>query len=370
MTHDDEGGRSAMLVDGNHVFVGVLQQVEIFFELISNPEILNELDIFPAYLKKFRADTGKDPITTYRKTLNAIDYADIAFDNILINGLSVLPSKGRLTEISWFDAEMDPPEKVLSDLAAEEQRRPIPVDPKIAHHPAKPRERYIALLEAGLYEYRLDDKRVVQLPYNLKNEFIAEMYGKQYQGIEINAGLGFRKYYHDKRLGSVTSSEKQVDTKLAIYATDIAHNQLYSHVELVTNDGDHAPTVKRLRRGGKTVQVFSITTERYQAKALKDAAGRENCETLGSAMKVINRQQELVAAFGNDFASTIDRCPLFFPLLNRMQMDIPFLAVTGVTHQQALEIEVSESVKDKLKLTDEMMQKIRSLRRRPTKLLD
>lgn len=354
MSNDHERGRGAILIDGNHVFITVLQQLDKFLELMSDSEIARQLETLPAFFEKFRRDTGKHPIVTYRSSLNAGDYADVAFNDILINGLSVLTSHCGISEVDWFDAEMGTPEDVLAVVTKkyERKRAQSAKSPNVTHHPSTTqRPRHFELIEAGKYHFVVEDGKSVILPFSVKNDFISEMYRK-WQGTPVHAGLGFRDFYID-RAGAVRSNEKRVHTQLSIRGADIAHDPHYSHATLITNDGDHAPTVKRLLRGGKRIQIFSATLDYFQSRELKKAAGEENCMTLASAMRTINRQEEMEKAFGRHFVRSIDACPLFFPLANRFQRDIPYLASTGMTSFQFLQYQVDQTLKEKYGFSDE-----------------
>lgn len=357
-------GKTAILIDGHHVFVGVLQQTDVFFGLLREDHILRSMPFLTKYLEKFRIDTGKDGIEVFEKSLTAVDYADIAFRDLLLSGLSFFANTAGGTEVCWFDAEMPPRDQVLHNMRNGLQRQQgsadhFARDDKVVPFGTKAgTSRHLKLLEQGQYEFYVDGSCRPIVPYDLKNEFIQEMH-QQWTYWPVKAGLG-RRYFKVNKEGVISSQEKEVDALMSLQAADIARDPSYSHVVLVTNDGDHVPAVKRLKRGGKHVNIFSIIG--YQSKDLQQTIGKENCITLAAARQIIDRSDEMRSAYGMDFSKEISRCPLFWSLESRLMGDLPWLATTGMTAIQFARSDAERHIHEKFGISAELLASARAIK--------
>ncbi len=113
-----------------------------------------------------------------------------------------------------------------------------------------------------------------ELPFDFKNTFL-EVLGSDILNAGFNKELGNRKI-DVKMDGDVFQSEKGVDSRLVIAGCDLAEIREIDWVLLITNDGDYVPLIDRLKERGKEVFIFSWGNPKRQSRELLNAVGDSN----------------------------------------------------------------------------------------------
>ena len=292
--YEKVGIKGAILIDGNHMFIEVLSDIDKFNKLLPDSihsEILGKGDIqniwespdprnlaeFVAaqvvlplsnHLCIFAADSFFPSQKSYVNTSSILnghvsgaddliaveaDYDVFIFD-------AKLPKRGDL--IQYFEAEW---EKFYRFKMNEERNRvQVTLD----------------RLKEGNWELWHDDAPRV-FPYDLKNGFI-DCLSDEWGGPGWEAHLGTRKIkctQFGKKTGWMWQSEKGVDTQLVITGCEVASNPSVDWVCLVTNDSDYIPLVDHLQKAGKKVFLLSFGNPKRQARDLKNSVGDKNVIT-------------------------------------------------------------------------------------------
>lgn len=308
--------RSAYLVDGHHVFLAIYDQMQEFFNLLSEPEYLSANPFLAFQISSFEEVFKRPAAEVLRQKFRSIDYVSYAFRFLLIPCFSFYNSTAvDALEMYWFDAKL--PSK---DEAKKKLKKRIE--------------------EAGFdngkafdwYRYLNEDKwlfvdgitRIV--PYGLKNEFINQLKFSIHFPGDIKTELGQRVFSVSQKL-FVSSKEKGVDTRLAIQACDIAADPNVVEAVLISSDTDYIPVVERLKRGGRPTKVFSLSS-------FSDDFWKMLGPDYSNLSYVLNSQAELKDAkeiFGESYASKIKRCPIASRLAAAIGDELISIAETGDT---------------------------------------
>lgn len=173
--------KTAYLIDGHHVFLETLTQIQQFVTLLRKPSILDELPHSRFVSQKYFTTTSNDPVTTFEAALSAIDYADIALSDLLYPGFGTMPVQGEL-ELHWFDAKLPPIEEAQTNARWKEASK-----------------NWLNLLSNNKYEFsRGRETASLSVSYDLKNQFIEEVEKWGFPGHIADPILGWREFRSDR----------------------------------------------------------------------------------------------------------------------------------------------------------------------------
>ena len=306
----------AVLIDGNHVLLEVLNDIDVFNNNIKeNPMLEN---IFTAYRKSSKAQEMKniwgspDPVhvadyvgETIRMMEDIIPHwviGELLPDNKRSLSVGSILSSHRLKrklarstrldmENRYGSYEIEDPENVIAvdmncDITIFDAELPkksnlikkLETRWETAHKGGndwkkEKIQKWLDLIKSNKWRlwagggYR-------ELPFDFKNTFL-EVLGSDILNAGFNKELGNRKI-DVKSDGDVFQSEKGVDSRFVIAGCDLAEIREIDWVLLITNDGDYVPLIDRLKERGKEVFIFSWGNPNFQSRELVNAVGDSN----------------------------------------------------------------------------------------------
>ena len=288
--------KGAVLIDGNHVLLEVLNDIDVFNNNIKeNPMLEN---IFTAYRKSSKAQEMKNIWGSPPDPVHVADYVGETIrmmEDIIPHWVigELLPDNKRslsVGSILYGSYEIEDPENVIAvdmncDLTIFDAELPKKsnlirkLEREAAHKwgsdwKKEKIQEWLDLIKSNKWRlwagggYR-------ELPFDFKNTFL-EVLGSDFSyNAGFNKELGNRKIYV-KRDGDVFQSEKGVDSRLVIAGCDLAEIREIDWVLLITNDGDYVPLIDRLKERGKEVFIFSWGNPKRQSRELVNAVGDSN----------------------------------------------------------------------------------------------
>ncbi len=286
--------KGAVLIDGNHVLLEVLNDIDVFNNNIKeNPMLEN---IFTAYRKSSKAQEMKniwgspDPVHVADYVGETIRMMEDIIPHWVIGEL--LPDNKRslsVGSILYGSYEIEDPENVIAvdmncDLTIFDAELPKKsnlirkLEREAAHKwgsdwKKEKIQEWLDLIKSNKWRlwagggYR-------ELPFDFKNTFL-EVLGSDILNAGFNKELGNRKI-DVKSDGDVFQSEKGVDSRFVIAGCDLAEIREIDWVLLITNDGDYVPLIDRLKERGKEVFIFSWGNPNFQSRELVNAVGDSN----------------------------------------------------------------------------------------------
>ena len=288
--------KGAVLIDGNHVLLEVLNDIDVFNNNIKeNPMLEN---IFTAYRKSSKAQEMKniwgspDPVHVADYVGETIRMMEDIIPHWVIGEL--LPDNKRslsVGSILYGSYEIEDPENVIAvdmncDITIFDAELPkksnlikkLETRWETAHKGGndwkkEKIQKWLDLIKSNKWRlwagggYR-------ELPFDFKNTFL-EVLGSDILNAGFNKELGNRKI-DVKSDGDVFQSEKGVDSRFVIAGCDLAEIREIDWVLLITNDGDYVPLIDRLKERGKEVFIFSWGNPKRQSRDLLDAVGVSN----------------------------------------------------------------------------------------------
>lgn len=287
--------KGAVLIDGNHVLLEVLNDIDVFNNNIKeNPMLEN---IFTAYRKSSKAQEMKNIWGSPPDPVHVADYVgetirmmediiphwvigellpdnkrSLSVGNILSGSYEIEDPENVIAvdmncDITIFDAELPKKSNLIRKLEREAAH-------KWGSDWKKEKiQEWLDLIKSNKWRlwagggYR-------ELPFDFKNTFL-EVLGSDILNAGFNKELGNRKIYV-KRDGDVFQSEKGVDSRFVIAGCDLAEIREIDWVLLITNDSDYVPLIDRLKERGKEVFIFSWGNPKRQSRDLLDAVGVSN----------------------------------------------------------------------------------------------
>jgi uncharacterized LabA/DUF88 family protein len=265
-----------VLVDGHHVFLEMLRDIETFNHHVEeHPSFLRSikniwLDPHPAYVAQ-----ATDHVIGLLHEILPLEVAQqfVGSDkscipaSAAVKGLQEQPSRYCVVEdghrdILIFDARMPSAANVIKKLEQEKRRfrfRQGVVPLEI--------ERRLKLVRAGRWEFWGDDA-LTELPYGSRNEFLDALKHPWYGWKEHLGKRGIRI-----SRGRFRQNEKGVDARLVIAGCQAAADPKLDWTCLVTNDADYVPLVQHLHSRGKAVYLLSLCDPARQSRDLKNAVG-------------------------------------------------------------------------------------------------
>ena len=287
--------KGAVLIDGNHVLLEVLNDIDVFNNNIKeNPMLEN---IFTAYRKSSKAQEMKniwgspDPVHVADYVGETIRMMEDIIPHWVIGEL--LPDNKRslsVGSILYGSYEIEDPENVIAvdmncDLTIFDAELPKKsnlirkLEREAAHKwgsdwKKEKIQEWLDLIKSNKWRLWAGGGHR-ELPFDFKNTFL-EVLGSDFSyNAGFNKELGNRKIYV-KRDGDVFQSEKGVDSRLVIAGCDLAEIREIDWVLLITNDGDYVPLIDRLKERGKEVFIFSWGNPNFQSRELVNAVGDSN----------------------------------------------------------------------------------------------
>ena len=288
--------KGAVLIDGNHVLLEVLNDIDVFNNNIKeNPMLEN---IFTAYRKSSKAQEMKniwgspDPVHVADYVGETIRMMEDIIPHWVIGEL--LPDNKRslsVGSILYGSYEIEDPENVIAvdmncDITIFDAELPkksnlikkLETRWETAHKGGndwkkEKIQKWLDLIKSNKWRlwagggYR-------ELPFDFKNTFL-EVLGSDILNAGFNKELGNRKI-DVKSDGDVFQSEKGVDSRFVIAGCDLAEIREIDWVLLITNDGDYVPLIDRLKERGKEVFIFSWGNPNFQSRELVNAVGDSN----------------------------------------------------------------------------------------------
>ena len=288
--------KGAVLIDGNHVLLEVLNDIDVFNNNIKeNPMLEN---IFTAYRKSSKAQEMKniwgspDPVHVADYVGETIRMMEDIIPHWVIGEL--LPDNKRslsVGSILYGSYEIEDPENVIAvdmncDITIFDAELPkksnlikkLETRWETAHKwgndwKKEKIQKWLDLIKSNKWRlwagggYR-------ELPFDFKNTFL-EVLGSDILNAGFNKELGNRKI-DVKSDGDVFQSEKGVDSRFVIAGCDLAEIREIDWVLLITNDGDYVPLIDRLKERGKEVFIFSWGNPKRQSRELLNAVGDSN----------------------------------------------------------------------------------------------
>ncbi len=289
--------KGAVLIDGNHVLLEVLNDIDVFNNNIKeNPMLEN---IFTAYRKSSKAQEMKNIWGSPPDPVHVADYVgetirmmediiphwvigellpdnkrSLSVGNILSGSYEIEDPENVIAvdmncDITIFDAELPKKSNLIKKLETRWETAH-----KGGNDWKKEKiQKWLDLIKSNKWRlwagggYR-------ELPFDFKNTFL-EVLGSDILNAGFNKELGNRKI-DVKSDGDVFQSEKGVDSRFVIAGCDLAEIREIDWVLLITNDGDYVPLIDRLKERGKEVFIFSWGNPNYQCRELLNAVGVSN----------------------------------------------------------------------------------------------
>ena len=287
--------KGAVLIDGNHVLLEVLNDIDVFNNNIKeNPMLEN---IFTAYRKSSKAQEMKNIWGSPPDPVHVADYVGETIrmmEDIIPHWVigELLPDNKRslsVGSILYGSYEIEDPENVIAvdmncDITIFDAELPKKsnlirkLEREAAHKwgsdwKKEKIQEWLDLIKSNKWRlwagggYR-------ELPFDFKNTFL-EVLGSDILNAGFNKELGNRKI-DVKSDGDVFQSEKGVDSRFVIAGCDLAEIREIDWVLLITNDSDYVPLIDRLKERGKEVFIFSWGNPKRQSRDLLDAVGVSN----------------------------------------------------------------------------------------------
>ena len=289
--------KGAVLIDGNHVLLEVLNDIDVFNNNIKeNPMLEN---IFTAYRKSSKAQEMKNIWGSPPDPVHVADYVgetirmmediiphwvigellpdnkrSLSVGNILSGSYEIEDPENVIAvdmncDITIFDAELPKKSNLIKKLETRWETAH-----KGGNDWKKEKiQKWLDLIKSNKWRlwagggYR-------ELPFDFKNTFL-EVLGSDILNAGFNKELGNRKI-DVKSDGDVFQSEKGVDSRFVIAGCDLAEIREIDWVLLITNDGDYVPLIDRLKERGKEVFIFSWGNPNFQSRELVNAVGDSN----------------------------------------------------------------------------------------------
>ncbi len=279
--------KGAVLIDGNHVLLEVLNDIDVFNNNIKeNPMFMS------SKAQEMKNIWGSpDPVHVADYVGETIRMMEDIIPHWVIGEL--LPDNKRslsVGSILYGSYEIEDPENVIAvdmncDLTIFDAELPKKsnlirkLEREAAHKwgsdwKKEKIQEWLDLIKSNKWRlwagggYR-------ELPFDFKNTFL-EVLGSDFSyNAGFNKELGNRKIYV-KRDGDVFQSEKGVDSRFVIAGCDLAEIREIDWVLLITNDSDYVPLIDRLKERGKEVFIFSWGNPKRQSRDLLDAVGVSN----------------------------------------------------------------------------------------------
>jgi hypothetical protein len=271
--------RGTVLVDGQHVLLEMLNDVDTFNAHVrEHPRFLcgienKWLDPHPVALADMVSTRVIGPLQDVLPLEVAEQFTGTTKRCVgrrsiieeLRHGPDQYCAVDSRTDVQVFDARMPPASELIENL--ETKRKRCPHQEVILLE----LERRLKLIRSGRWEFWGDGSSRV-LPYSFKNAFLDALSHSWYGWKQH---LGKRKFHISDR-GRFRQWEKGVDARLVIAGCEAAANPKVDWVCLVTNDADYVPLIAHLQSRGKAVYLLSLGNPRRQARDLKDAVGTQN----------------------------------------------------------------------------------------------
>ncbi len=281
--------KGAVLIDGNHVLLEVLNDIDVFNNNIKeNPMFMS------SKAQEMKNIWGSpDPVHVADYVGETIRMMEDIIPHWVIGEL--LPDNKRslsVGSILYGSYEIEDPENVIAvdmncDLTIFDAELPkksnlikkLETRWEVAHKGGndwkkEKIQKWLDLIKSNKWRlwagggYR-------ELPFDFKNTFLEVL------GSDFSYNAGFNKELGNRKIdvksdGDVFQSEKGVDSRFVIAGCDLAEIREIDWVLLITNDGDYVPLIDRLKERGKEVFIFSWGNPKRQSRDLLDAVGVSN----------------------------------------------------------------------------------------------
>lgn len=279
----------AVLIDGNHVLLEVLNDIDLFNDNIpedpmfvsgktqgmkniwESPDPVNVAnyvgetirmmeDIIPHWVVGDLLPENK----------RSVSVANILYSSYEIKDPENVVAVDMNCDLTIFDAELPKKSNLIRKLEARWEA---------AHKWGSDWEKekiqkWLDLIKSN--KWRLwADGGYRELPFDFKNTFLEVLNSDFSYTSGFNKELGNRKVFV-KKDGDVFQSEKGVDSRLVIAGCDLAESKEIDWVLLISNDSDFVPLIDRLKERGKEVFIFSWGNPKRQSYELLDAVGVSN----------------------------------------------------------------------------------------------
>jgi NYN domain len=242
----------AILIDGHHVFLEILNDVDRFNKLAGGGPLADNF-------AKGTVNIWSPPTARHLSGL-ARENLEWNLPRAIEHPLPVATDP-KDVQIAIFDAKLPPRAEMTRRL---ESNRPAS---QAGRYNSMASDVKLRQVRDGWWSFRYDD-RFIDTPYELKNDFVDELSsGFKLAGEpsasqmsdwfwsgskDWKARLGTRKTIV-KANGTFHEHEKGVDTQLVIHACSLAMDARVRWVCLVTNDSDYVPLVHHLHHHAKSV---------------------------------------------------------------------------------------------------------------------